>query len=181
MIPVLVLAVTALAVVAEPAFADRASRQARRASRGGLFGRRQVMNTADQSQQPVQQVGTMQPGQVNPQVQGYRSYYRVPTPDAPANTVLLNVQVPTDAKIWIEGQETKQTGNSRQFVTPALTPGQQYTYTVKAEWTEGSQKISRTRRVPVQAGQGVNINLLQPTPDEMKQQTRKTEEERNNE
>jgi uncharacterized protein (TIGR03000 family) len=185
MIPVLVLAVTALAVVVEPAMADRATRQARRATRGGwLFGRnrgQQQMVAADSTTGQVQQVGTLQPGQPMPQQQGYRSYYRVPTPDAPAGTVLLNVQVPADAKVWIEGQETKQTGPSRQFVTPTLTQGQQYTYEVKAQWNEGSQKITRTRRVPVQAGQGVTINLLQPTQEELRQQQNSKTEERNNE
>jgi uncharacterized protein (TIGR03000 family) len=110
------------------------------------------------------------------QQSGYRSYYRNPTPDAPAGTVLLNVQVPANAKVWIDGASTTSTGVARSFVSPQLTPGKQFTYEVKAQWTEGGQQVTRTRRIPVQAGQAVDINLQQPTQEEMKSTTRKTED-----
>ena len=179
-IPVLslfVLAVTALSFVTSEVFADRASRQARRDARRGYTNNQQQV-AVDPAQQPVNGQPGAQPMPM-PQ-QGYRSYYRVPTPDAPAGTVLLNVQVPQNAKVWIDGAPTTSTGTSRSFVTPPLTPGREFTYEVKAQWTEGTQQVTRTRRIPVQAGRAVDINLLQATPEELRQAPRpKTETEEN--
>lgn len=182
-IPVLslfVLTVTALSFVTSEAFGDRATRQARRDARRGYTN-----NQQQQVVDPSQQVSGQQPGAQpmpmpgQPQ-QGYRSYYRVPTPDAPAGTVLLNVQVPANAKVWIDGAPTTSTGVQRSFVSPALTPGRQFTYEVKAQWQDNGQQVTRTRRIPVQAGQAVEINLQQPTQEEQRQQQRpKTETEEN--
>lgn len=183
-IPVLslfVLAVTALSFVTSEVFADRASRQARRDARRGNTNQQQ-QQVVDPSQQPVtgQQPGAQPMPTTQPQ-QGYRSYYRVPTPDAPAGTVLLNVQVPANAKVWIDGAPTTSTGLQRTFVSPPLTPGREFTYEVKAQWTDNGQQVTRTRRIPVQAGQAVDINLQRPTQEEQRQQTQrpKTETEEN--
>jgi uncharacterized protein (TIGR03000 family) len=185
LIPVLslfVLAVTALSFVTSEVFADRASRQARRDSRRGYTNNNpQQQPVVNPQQQPVvgQQPGTQPmpvPGQVQ---QGYRSYYRTPTAEAPAGAVLLNVQVPENAKVWIDGAPTTSTGLSRSFVTPSLTPGRQFTYEVKAQWNDGTQQVTRTRRIPVQAGQAIDINLQQPTQEELRAPRPKTETEEN--
>lgn len=127
--------------------------------RRGLLGRRRggemvLVSTQPQSSQP--------------QTIGYRAYYRVPTPDAPAGTVLLNVRVPQAAQIWIEGDKTQQTGQLRSFVSPPLEQGKHYTYQVKAEWTENGQKIVRNRKIMVHAGEAVDIDLLRPTQQELR-------------
>lgn len=165
-IPVLVLVVTALSFVTSEARADRASRQARRDARRGYTNNQVAVQQQPVVQQP-QQPGA-QPMPATTQSQGYRSYYRVPTPDAPAGTVLLNVQVPANAKVWIDGASTTSTGIARSFVSPALTPGKQFTYEVKAQWQENGREVTRTRRVPVQAGQAVDINLQQATSEELR-------------
>lgn len=111
-----------------------------------------------------------QPQSSQPQSIGYRAYYRVPTPDAPAGTVLLNVRVPQAAQIWIEGDKTQQTGQFRQFVSPPLEQGKTFSYQVKAEWTENGQKIVRNRKIMVHAGEAVDIDLLRPTQQELRDQ-----------
>lgn len=104
---------------------------------------------------------------MNPQPKGYVSQYRLPTPQAPEGTVLLNIRIPNDAKVWFDGTETKQTGEFRQFVSEPLTPGKSYTYMVKAQWTENGKQVVRTRKITVHANELVQIDMLQPTPEEL--------------
>jgi uncharacterized protein (TIGR03000 family) len=123
------------------------------------------------SQQTQQQ---MQPMQQT----GYRVYYRVPTPDAPAGTVLLNVRVPGEAQIWIDGDKTQQTGSFRRFLSPQLDQGKSYVYTIKGEWQQpNGQKISRTRKVTVRAGEAVDIDLGRPTQQELQQQQQQQQQQ----
>jgi uncharacterized protein (TIGR03000 family) len=69
-----------------------------------------------------------------------------------ANAVHLNVRVPRDAEVWIEGQKTNQTGSSRQYVSPPLTAGKSYTYDIRARWSENGQEVERDRHLTVRAG-----------------------------
>jgi uncharacterized protein (TIGR03000 family) len=76
------------------------------------------------------------------------------------NTARVNVRVPANAEVIFEGEKTTQTGSSRQFVSPPLTPGGNYTYDIQARWMENGRQVSRTRHVPVQAGQVVRVDFL---------------------
>jgi len=76
------------------------------------------------------------------------------------NTARVNVRVPANAEVMFEGAKTTQTGSSRQFVSPPLTPGGNYTYDIQARWMENGRQVSRTRHVPVQAGQVVRVDFL---------------------
>jgi len=135
--------------------------------RGNRGGQMVLVDTQSQQQfQPVQQQT------------GYRVYYRVPTPDAPAGTVLLNVRVPAEAQIWIEGDKTQQTGAFRRFVSPQLDQGKSYAYQIKAEWQENGKKISRTRKVTVHAGEAVDIDLARPTQQELRDNQQPQSEDR---
>src|SRR5437660_988642 len=49
---------------------------------------------------------------------------------------LINISVPTNAQISFEGKETVQRGAFRQFITPVLTPGQDFNYTIEVSWTQ---------------------------------------------
>jgi len=126
---------------------------------GQQFGQPMIQQTLSQRQDLAQQ------GQLT----GYRAYYRVPTPDAPAGAVLLNLTVAPDARVWIDGAATQQQGLTRRFVSPQLDQNRQFTYVVKAQWQENGREVTRTRRVPVQAGQEVFVNLLQPTQEDLRQ------------
>jgi uncharacterized protein (TIGR03000 family) len=147
LIPVLTVATVALLLVeiASAAPLDR------------LRSRRDARRGNDQQQGQVQQdqlVSTQQPGV-------YRSYYRVTTPDVPQQSVLLNVQVPSDAKVEINGEQTSQTGSYRQFVTPVLTEGKSYTMVVKATWSNGQGQVTKSQKVQCQAGETFTINMMQ--------------------
>jgi uncharacterized protein (TIGR03000 family) len=71
----------------------------------------------------------------------------------PDNAARVRVLVPAaDAKVWFDGKETKQTGVVRRFESPALTPGHEYSYDVKAQWRDQEGKeVTRTRHVDVRA------------------------------
>jgi uncharacterized protein (TIGR03000 family) len=77
-------------------------------------------------------------------------------PDA----ALVVAHLPEDARIWFQDQPTKQTGTLRQFVSPRLTPGKTYTYTVRVLWPEEGQWVSQVHSFPVHAGDVHCIDVI---------------------
>jgi len=75
-------------------------------------------------------------------------------PMASGRPVLLSLSVPADAEIWIEGMKTKQTGASRQFLSPPLEPNKRYVYTLRMR----SGGKEETKQVFVRGGERVNLN-----------------------
>ena len=73
----------------------------------------------------------------------------------------FTIEVPASAELFLEGVKTKQTGPSRVFVSPGLTPGQQYVYEVRARWIENGQPVEQTRNVVVMAGQRLTVRFPQ--------------------
>jgi uncharacterized protein (TIGR03000 family) len=66
---------------------------------------------------------------------------------------ILTVWVPYDAKVTINGRETKNTGSRRQFVSYGLQPGLTYKYEVKAVIIRNGQAVEDNRTVMLTAGQ----------------------------
>ncbi len=79
---------------------------------------------------------------------------------AKAEPVLLTVLVQPNAQLEIEGQKTKKTGDVRTFISPPLTVGKKYKYSLKAMWTDstGQQRIVTTE-VRVTAGKAIQVDL----------------------
>jgi uncharacterized protein (TIGR03000 family) len=68
--------------------------------------------------------------------------------------------VPADAKLWFDGAATRQSGAVREFESPQLKPGKEYTYDVKAQWRDADGKeVTRTRRVDVRANANVTVDF----------------------
>jgi uncharacterized protein (TIGR03000 family) len=84
----------------------------------------------------------------------------------PVQPVKLRVLLPrNDAKLTIQGVSTTQLGDDRVFLSPPLDKGKEYTYTLSATWEPNNYtKITRTREVPVHAGQEVVADLRQADP-----------------
>jgi uncharacterized protein (TIGR03000 family) len=80
-------------------------------------------------------------------------------PQAPDNTARLRILVPDNAKVWVGGQETGQTGSEREFGSPPLTPDKAYTYEVKARWMENGEPVEQTRKVRVHANQTTTVDF----------------------
>jgi uncharacterized protein (TIGR03000 family) len=74
-------------------------------------------------------------------------------------TVTINVSLPSSGKIWFNDAPTTQTGPDRSFVSPTITPGKDYVYTVRASWTEGGRKVERTKDIAVHAGDRINLDF----------------------
>jgi uncharacterized protein (TIGR03000 family) len=96
---------------------------------------------------------------------GYPSYSVQPGAaytNAPArvnNAATMDIRVPADAKVLFDGAATTQTGTDRRFVSPELTPGYDYTYTISASWMEGGKEVTQERQIVVQAGQYYRIDM----------------------
>ena len=76
-------------------------------------------------------------------------------------TVTIEVYVPEDARLLIEGQETRSRGPMRRFVSPPLPPGK-YTYTIKAIIPGPNGPRTVTQRVDVRPGDFESIDLREP-------------------
>ena len=72
----------------------------------------------------------------------------------------IHVLVPAPAKVWFENQQTSQTGSARDFVSPPLAPGQEYSYTVRASWQEMGREIVRQQVVAFTPGEQVSIDFI---------------------
>src|SRR3954467_12731016 len=66
-------------------------------------------------------------------------------------TVTVEVYLPEDARLFVEGQEMNSTGPMRRFVSPPLSPGK-YTYTIKTLNPCPIRPRTVTRRIDVRPG-----------------------------
>jgi uncharacterized protein (TIGR03000 family) len=92
-----------------------------------------------------------------------------PAPGGPARLtdtdMLLNIRVPPDAIVRINGVPTTQQGPRREFVSSGLSPGRTYTFVVTARWPGPDGKvIDHEQRVHVQGGERRNVDFVTPLP-----------------
>ena len=91
----------------------------------------------------------------------YQSMYPATAPAA--NAVRLNVWVPVaNARVWIDNTLTQQSGTYRTFETPSLTPGTDYSYTIRGQWIDNGKTVDRSQTVHFHPGEQVNVNLTVP-------------------
>jgi uncharacterized protein (TIGR03000 family) len=77
----------------------------------------------------------------------------------------LKILVPTEEEVVlkIDGKETKQTGEKREFISPPLDPRYTFVYTVVATWEPNNYTtVIRTRKVQVKAGEEITVDLRKP-------------------
>jgi uncharacterized protein (TIGR03000 family) len=79
----------------------------------------------------------------------------------------IRVLVPADAEVFFDGEPTAQKGTSRLFITPPLAAGKKYHYDVLARWKQDGKTVERTRKVAVNGGATVRVDLRTPLPDNM--------------
>jgi uncharacterized protein (TIGR03000 family) len=65
---------------------------------------------------------------------------------------LLTVNVPEEAKIFVNGQATTSTGSTRQYVSRDLQNGLTYAYEVRAEIVRDGQTLEQTKTIDLRAG-----------------------------
>ena len=84
-------------------------------------------------------------------LRGYQS-----VPPAADNSARVTVTLPPGARVSFGGKPTTSTGSVREYQSPPLTPGRQYTYEVQASWNENGKEVTQTQQVEVTAGAHVN-------------------------
>jgi uncharacterized protein (TIGR03000 family) len=87
-----------------------------------------------------------------------------PAPEPAGESARVNVLLPSDATLTIEGVRMSPTGTFREFVSPPLVPGPDYTYTVRATWTQNGKPVSQERVVHVAPGARVDVDLMNAAP-----------------
>jgi uncharacterized protein (TIGR03000 family) len=108
-------------------------------------------------------------------VEPTRGALPAPAPLPSDSVARVDVHVPGDANLWFEGVRMTQGGTTRRFVSPPLVSGQDYTYEVRASWTENGQEVARDRTVRVRAGERVDVDLRGAAPRESGTSTLRTD------
>lgn len=78
----------------------------------------------------------------------------------PATRAQLVVRVPTDAKLFADGQATTLAGVERTFLTPEIAAGKDFQYTLQVEYTDnGAAKVDR-QQVVVRGGHRTVVDFV---------------------
>ena len=104
------------------------------------------------------------------------SYSKPHQPDSlqnsqkPDNSGVVTIYVPQDAKVFVNGKETSQTGSRRVFASFGLEKGYEYDYTITAVVVRDKERIEETKTVTLQAGDNRGVAFaferLNIVPDE---------------
>lgn len=76
----------------------------------------------------------------------------LPKPKSTSTSARIVIEVPANAKLYIDGQLLKDASGERLFYTPTLNPGEKYFYDVRIELVKNGKSISESKKVIVQAG-----------------------------
>jgi len=74
-----------------------------------------------------------------------------------ASSVLLSVQLPEDAKVFVNGKATTSKGAQRTYVSRNLDAGRKYAYEVRAEIVRNGKTLTSTKLVRLTTGRGANL------------------------
>jgi uncharacterized protein (TIGR03000 family) len=78
-----------------------------------------------------------------------------------SNIAIVQVSVPEDAKVWIDGRETHQLGADRVFQSPPVIPDKEYFYEVSAQWRDSvGNEVAQKRNVTVWANRTVHVSFM---------------------
>lgn len=69
----------------------------------------------------------------------------------------LIVEVPAEAKIYVNDRLTSTPGAVREYVSRNLVRGYNYTYEVRAEMEVDGQTVSETKKIDLRAGQNLKL------------------------
>lgn len=72
------------------------------------------------------------------------------------------VQLPADAKLFVEGQPVRIDPATGGFVTPRLERGEWYVYTLKIEAVRDGKVLAETKDIQVSAGQVTRVRFGDP-------------------
>ena len=78
---------------------------------------------------------------------------------APADGALLVVEVPEQAKVFINGKETTTTGTVRNFISRGLTTDKKHTYVVRMVVEKEGKPTEKTKTVALAVGQRETVSF----------------------
>jgi uncharacterized protein (TIGR03000 family) len=90
---------------------------------------------------------------------GYSSQAFASSSRPSSNSATLTVSVPTNAKVVINGQPTRSTGEFRRYTSNGLQPATVYAYRVRAEFVHNGKPISQEKTVQLSAGQTSSLEF----------------------
>jgi uncharacterized protein (TIGR03000 family) len=85
---------------------------------------------------------------------------------ASLNSATLNVHVPADAKVFVNGLATKSVGADRRYVSNGLQRGYNYSYEIRAEFVKDGQAVTQTKVIKLQAGGASDVTFGPQAEDE---------------
>jgi uncharacterized protein (TIGR03000 family) len=80
----------------------------------------------------------------------------------PPDAARIVVDLPADARLFVDGQPTKSTASRRVLQSPGLEPGSRYSYLLRAELQRDGKKYQQTKKVAVRAGQETTASFSEP-------------------
>jgi uncharacterized protein (TIGR03000 family) len=90
-------------------------------------------------------------------------------PPTEETTARLNVLLPSEATLYIQGVRMDRTGSFREFISPPLVPGEVHTYNLHATWKENGRDVARDELVRVRPGERTDVDLNRGTPREVQE------------
>ncbi len=113
--------------------------------------------------EPTPPSDTQQPQDQSGPEQGFRepgesSSGQAPT-DEGVGQAVLDVQVPEDATLIVNGHRTRSTGEARRFVSQGLKRNRRYRYTVQALLHRDGQQRSSSKTVELRADQVAHLSF----------------------
>ena len=79
------------------------------------------------------------------------------TPGVPPKALIMDVHLPAEAVLLVNGTAGKATGAERLLVSKGLEPGQTYTYELKAMLRRDGRMVSETQMISLRTGEGVHV------------------------
>jgi uncharacterized protein (TIGR03000 family) len=74
----------------------------------------------------------------------------------------IEVTVPANAEVWLDGHLTQQTGAARSFITPPIPPGKSFSYDLRVRWTTAAGiVVDVTRPIQVRAARQTMVGFKQ--------------------
>ena len=75
------------------------------------------------------------------------------------SSVLMGVRVPPQAKVFVNGRQTRSTGGRRWYTSSGLHAGRAYTYEVRVELARGEETLVVTKQVRIRSGQRAELEF----------------------
>jgi uncharacterized protein (TIGR03000 family) len=84
---------------------------------------------------------------------------------APDDAAHLQLTVPANAEVWVDGSKMTQSGAVREVLTPKLNAGSRYTYRISVRYTDATGKaVDDTRDIHFHANDWFAIDFTRPAP-----------------